>query len=185
MIEEHKKMEEKKKIEEEEKAKMELELPEKIKEEGNKIPEKKNEIVNINAIDNNSNKNENQAEIVKEEIKVETCDKNRNKDISVKKTKENLNNNKEQIEMKNPKINKIANNASFVNNQAYIKLEVLKAAENLPTERKIKEKIELNNLLKNLNFVQNQEDGVNEQTEMNYEIPYYLTKEWVVKNLLS
>ena len=47
-----------------------------------------------------------------------------------------------------------------------------------------REKIELNSLLNNLNCID--DDEIDEETSnFNLEIPYYLTKEWVVKNLLN
>ena len=74
---------------------------------------------------------------------------------------------------KNTKKNKSNNN----------KIENIKSEADYPTERKIREKIELNNLLKNLNYIE--EDEEQEQIDINFEIPYFLTKEWVIKNLLS
>ena len=179
-MEEHKKMEEKKKIEEEEKAKKILESAEKAKEEADKVYEKKTEVININAIDGKAIKIENQPAVFAKEN-----EKNKIKDTNAnKKAKDNLinNSNKNEIELNN--YNSSINPTSIkYNNHTNINQEVLKPLENLPTERKIKEKMELNNLLKNLNYVE--EDIVNEQTDINFEIPYHLTKEWVVKNLLS
>lgn len=188
MMGEHKKMEEKKKLEEEEKAKKELEMAEKNKEQVENILEKKPDVININAIENIPTIIENQPVLAKENRKEENNKEIKIEEINVaKKTKDNLLTNKSDIELKNNnKIKSYTNNNSSNpsnNSQINIKQEVLKSSENLPTERKIKEKMELNNLLKNLNYVE--EDIVNEQSEMNFEIPYYLTKEWVVKNLLS
>lgn len=203
MMEEHKKMEEKKKIEEEEKSKKELELAEKNKEEAIKNPEKKVEVMNINSIESNSVNIENQLAVAIKENKIENSNEKlgKIKDTNAfKKAKINLMNNNNEAELKinnnfgninsyidnnnlnNPSSDKINNNNNK-SNQANLKQESLKPSENQPTERKMKEKIELNNLLKNLNYVE--EDIVNEQTEMNFEIPYHLTREWVVKNLLS
>jgi len=199
MMEEHKKMEEKKKIDElEQKAKKDL-IAVKDKEKENKISEKKSQVININATDSSSIKIENQpaTAVIALEIKQETMNENKGvKGLDFNKAKDNLIsvNLKNEVELKSHSSNYININNYVINNCSInpnsdrknnnIKQELLmKPLENLPTERKVKEKIELNNLLKNLNYVE--EDIVNEQTEVNFEIPYYLTKEWVVKNLLA
>ncbi len=198
-MEEHKKMEEKKKIDElEQKAKKDL-IAVKDKEKENKISEKKSQVININATDSSSIKIENQpaTAVIALEIKQETMNENKGvKGLDFNKAKDNLIsvNLKNEVELKSHSSNYININNYVINNCSInpnsdrknnnIKQELLmKPLENLPTERKVKEKIELNNLLKNLNYVE--EDIVNEQTEVNFEIPYYLTKEWVVKNLLA
>lgn len=170
MMEEHKKMEEKKKIEENEKAKKELEIAEKKKEEEIKNLEKSKEIININKIESTI-KNEISIN-TKNEKKEEILDKNNNKENEIKNKGNNAN-------IKNDE----NNNTKKDNNSKILKTSFIKPAEDIPTERKIKEKIELNNLIKNLNYIE--EDDIQENTEINFEIPYYLTKEWVVKNLLS
>jgi len=183
IMEEHKKNEEKKKLEEEEKLKKEqeeLEILEKKKEE----EQKANTINNNFSIDNS-------VEIIEEESQIDINNiENNNNNSENENENFNLNkinkNNGIEVEKINILVNNIINKNENSDNINYIeKGNISNIYEEIGNDfTKIREKIELNSLLKNLNYI-DEDDIYEEKNNFNLEIPYYLTKEWVVKNLLN
>lgn len=188
-MEEHKKNEEKKKQEEEEKLKKEQEdfeisqqklLEEKEQKEQKEKEEKelleiKNSSIPQNIIPESESEEEDYSSFEQKEILSNNIQKiNKNSNIEVEKINILVNNiiNKEgeKIEIGKESINNLMNLNNFY--------------DEINDGNKTNKKMELNNLINSLNYV-DEDQYYEERNAVNLEIPYYLTKEWVVKNMLN